>query len=162
MDRAPRRLRLGCAGRGEVTVVQWQSTRYGYVVKLDPGEEIVESLHAFAVARGIRAGALSGIGAAGPCELGYFIPGTHEYVRREFPDEYEIGSLTGNWSEFDGEPFPHCHVVLGGDDFVAYTGHLFRGIVTVTCEIHVITDPAIVHRTRRPDLGFNPLDLPNE
>jgi len=144
-----------------VTVVQWQSTRYGFVVRLDPGEEIVDSLRAFALARGIRAGALSGIGAAGPCELGYFIPGTHEYVRREFPGEYEIGSLTGNWSEFDGEPFPHCHAVLGGDDFVAYTGHLFRAIVTVTCEIHVITDPGIVRRTRRPDLGFNPLDLPD-
>jgi len=141
--------------------MQWQSTRYGYVVKLDPGEEIVASLRDFAIARGIRAGALSGIGAARDCELGFFIPSSGEYVRRVFPDEYEIGALTGNWSEFDGEPFPHCHVVLGGAYFVAYTGHLFRGTVTVTCEIHVVTDPAVIRRTRRPDLGFNPLDLPN-
>ena len=141
--------------------MQWQTTRYGFVLRLERGEEIVSSLREFAIERGIRAGALSGIGAAGPCELGYFIPGTGEYVRREFTGEYEIGSLTGNWSELDGEPFPHCHVVLGGDDFVAYTGHLFRGVVTVTCEIHVVTDPGVIRRVRRPELGFNPLELPN-
>ena len=78
--------------------MQWQSVRYGYVLKLDPGEEIVASLRDFAIARGIRAGALWGIGAAGHCELGFFIPSTGEYVRREFPGEYEIGALTGNWS----------------------------------------------------------------
>ena len=58
-----------------MSAVRWQSTRYGYVLKLEAGEEIVTALRAFAMERGIRAGAFSGIGAAGACELGYFIPG---------------------------------------------------------------------------------------
>jgi predicted DNA-binding protein with PD1-like motif len=41
---------------------------------------------------------------------------------------------------------------------VAYTGHLFRGVVTVTCELQVVTDPGVLARSARPDLGFNPLD----
>ena len=48
--------------------------------------------------------------------------------------------------------------VIAGEDFAAHTGHLFRGVVTVTCEVHVITDPDAMRRVRRPDLGFNPLE----
>jgi len=135
-----------------------QPTRYGWVVRLDPGEEIVESLLAFARDKGVRAGLISGLGSVGETELGFFVRATHEYIRRRFEGEHEIGMLTGNFSELDGEPFPHCHIVIAGPDFVAHTGHLFRGVVTVTCEIQVVIDPDIVRRASRPDLGFNPLE----
>ena len=135
-----------------------QQTRYGWVIRLDPGEEIVESLRGFARDKGVRAGAISGIGAVGETELGFFVRGRREYLRRRFAGEHEIGSLTGNLSELDGEPFPHCHLVIGGEDFVAHTGHLFRGVVTVTCEIQLVTDPELLRRANRPDLGYNPLE----
>ena len=102
---------------------------------------------------------ISGLGACGDADLGFFVRGTREYVTRSFAGEYEIGSLTGNFSELDGEPFPHCHVVIAGEDMVAHTGHLFRGVVTVTCEVQVVTDPDVMRRVSRPDLGFNPLEL---
>lgn len=137
-------------------------TRYGWALRLDPGEEIIASLAAFARQRDVRAGLISGLGAVGETELGFFVRETGTYVKRTFPDEHEIGSLTGNFSELDGEPFPHCHIVIAGDDFVAHTGHLFRGVVTVTCEIQVVTDPERLRRVRRPELGFNPLALGEE
>jgi len=139
--------------------VEFQHTRYGYALKIDAGEEIVSSLAAFAAAQGVRAGLICGLGAVGEAELGFFVRATREYVRRTFRGEHEIGSLVGNFSELDGEPFPHCHVVIAGDDFVAHTGHLFRGVVTVTCELQVVTDPGVLRRVRRADLGFNPLRL---
>lgn len=135
-----------------------QRMRYGYVLRLDAGEEILESLRAFARERGIRSGALSGIGAVGETELGFFDPATREYVKLRFEGDHEIGSLTGNLSEMDGEPFPHCHAVIAGREFVAHAGHLFRGVVSVTCEIQIVTDPEVVRRIRRPDLGFHPLE----
>jgi uncharacterized protein len=138
--------------------MKWQRTRYGWVVRIDPGEEIVGALQAFARDRGVRAGLISGIGAVGEAELGFFVRGTREYIRRRFEGEHEIGVLTGNFSELDGEPLPHCHVVIAGEDFVAYTGHLFRGIVTVTCEVQVVTDPDPLRRVRQPALGFNPIE----
>ncbi len=49
--------------------------------------------------------------------------------------------------------------MIAGEDFVAYTGHLFRGLVTVTCEVQVILEPTPFPRVRRPELGFNPLEL---
>ena len=47
--------------------------------------------------------------------------------------------------------------MLGRRDFSAWTGHLFRGVVTVTCELQVVTDPGVLVRESRPDLGYNPL-----
>ena len=135
-----------------------QPTRFGWVLRLDPGEEIVSSIQTFAEQEGIRAGMISGLGAVGETELGFFLRGTREYVVRRFEGEHEIGSLTGNVSELDGRPFPHCHIVIAGEDFVAHTGHLFRGIVTVTCEVTLVTDPGVLKRVRRPDLGFNPIE----
>jgi hypothetical protein len=139
--------------------MQSRRTRFGYALRLDPGEEIVGSLKAFAATNGVRAGLISGLGAVGETDLGFFVRTTGEYITRTFSGEHEIGALTGNFSELDGEPFPHCHAVIAGDDFIAHTGHLFRGVVSVTCEVQVVTDPDVMRRVRRPDLGFNPLEL---
>jgi hypothetical protein len=139
--------------------MQIQATRYGFAVRIESGEEIVASLADFARQKNVRAGLISGLGAIGDPELGFFVRATRQYVRRAFAGEYEIGSLTGNFSELDGEPFPHCHVVISGEDLAAWTGHLFRGVATVTCEVQVVTDPGVLRRVRRPDLGFNPLEL---
>jgi len=136
-----------------------QGTRYGWALKVEPGEEIIATIQAFAAAQKLRAGAIFGIGAVGETELGFFVPGTREYVRRTFTGDHEIGALTGNLSELDGAPFPHCHMVLAGEDFVAYAGHLFRSVVSVTCEVQLITDPGVFKRVPRPDLGFSPLRL---
>jgi predicted DNA-binding protein with PD1-like motif len=138
--------------------MKWQRTRYGWVVRIDSGEEIIGTLQTFARDQGVRAGLISGIGAAGEVELGFCVRATRKYIRRRFDGEYEIGSLTGNFSVLDGEPFPHCHVVIAGEDLVAHTGHLFRGVVTVTCEVQVVTDPDPLLRVREPGRGFNPLE----
>lgn len=139
--------------------MQARRTRYGFALRIDTGEEIIAALTAFGAEHDVRAGLISGLGAVGETTLGFFVRPTREYVTRTFPGEHEIGVLTGNFSELDGSPFPHCHVVIAGDDFVAHTGHLFRGIVTVTCEVQVVTDPEVMRRVRRHDLGFNPLEL---
>jgi uncharacterized protein len=139
--------------------MQSQRTQYGWALKIERGEEIVETLRAFAAAHGLRAGFFSGLGAVGETDLGFFVPAAREYVKRTFTGDHEIGALTGNLSMLDGEPFPHCHVVIAGEDFVAHTGHLFRGVVTVTCEVQIVTDPGTLTRIRRTDLGFHPLEL---
>src|SRR5437867_9996961 len=137
--------------------MQSRRTAYGWALRIDPGEELIQSLTRFAQANGVRAGLISGLGAVGEAELGFFVRETGTYVRRTFTGEHEILTLTGNFSELEGAPFPHCHLILAGDDFVAHGGHLFRGVVTVTCEAQVVSDPGVFKRVKRPDLGFNPL-----
>ena len=138
--------------------MKYRRTRYGYAIRIDSGDEIIAALREFARAEGVRAGLISALGAVGETELGFFVRSTGQYVTRVFGGEHEIGSLTGNFSDLEGEPYPHCHAVIAGEDFVAHTGHLFRGVVTVTCEVQVITDPDVMRRVRRPDLGFNPIE----
>jgi predicted DNA-binding protein with PD1-like motif len=139
--------------------MEFQRTRYGYALKIEPGEDLFLTLQTFAEQQSLKAGAILGLGAVGETELGFFVPATRSYVRQVFPGDHEIGSLIGNFSEFDGKPFPHCHLVIAGQDFVAHSGHLFRGVVTVTCEVQIVTDPGVLRRIRRDDLGFHPLAL---
>lgn len=139
--------------------MQTQRTRFGLAVRLEQGEEVVAALKELAARESLRAGTITAIGAVGDPELGYFARRTRVYERRTFPGEWEITSLMGNFSELEGAPFPHLHVVLGGPDFSAVAGHLFRGVVTVTCEAMIATDPGVLHRVARPELGFNPLEL---
>lgn len=134
-----------------------QQTAHGWVLRLDRGEEIVASLAAWAQEHAVPGGAISGIGSVGEVELGFFHRETSAYERRTFSGEHEILSLLGNLSLLEGRPFPHCHLVLAGPDFVAHGGHLFRGVVTVTCELHVVTSGTPILRESRPDLGFHPL-----
>ncbi len=139
--------------------MQSRRTAYGYALRLDPGEDIIASLKAFAADHGVRAGLISALGAVGETELGFFDQASRRYLTRTFTGEHEIGALTGNFSELDGQPHPHCHIVIAGTDFVAHTGHLFRGIVSLTCEVQVVTDPGALRRVRRDDLGINTWDL---
>jgi predicted DNA-binding protein with PD1-like motif len=134
-----------------------QRTVHGWVLRLDRGEEIVSTLAIWAQANAVLGGAISGIGSVGEAELGFFRRETSAYERRTFTGEHEILSLTGNLSLLEGTPFPHCHLILAGPDFVAHGGHLFRGVVTVTCEVHVMTSGKPIVRESRPDLGFHPL-----
>ena len=135
-----------------------QRTHYGYVLRLDPGEEIVGSLTRFATAENVRGGLISGIGAVGEAELGFYQPATAAYSRRELRGDYEILALTGTYSDLEGQPFPHCHVVLAGEDFATLGGHLFRGVVSVTCEAHIVIDAGVIRRVQRPGQTFMPLE----
>jgi hypothetical protein len=138
-----------------------QRTPYGYVLRLDPGEEIAATLAAFARRENVRGGLISGLGAVGETELGFFVRATSSYIRRTLTGEHEILALTGNFSDLEGEPFAHCHIIVAGDDFAAVGGHLFSAIVTVTCEIQIVVADSAIRRVRRPGLGFNPLELPD-
>ena len=157
MDRPARALGLA---RREGGPVKSQRTQYGYVLRIDPGEDIAATLDAFARRENLRGGLISGLGAVGETELGFFVRSTSSYIRRTLTGEHEILALTGNFSELDGEPFAHCHIIVAGGDFAAVGGHLFRAVVTLTCEVQIVVAEGVIRRVRRPDLGFNPLELP--
>ena len=107
----------------------------------------------------MRSGWISGLGSVADPELGFFVRESRSYEKRRLAGEFEIGALTGNFTELDGKPFAHCHVVLGDRAFAATAGHLFHGTVSVTCEVTVLTDTAALRRARRDDLGFHPIEI---
>ena len=73
MDRPARALGLARRGGGPVNS---QRTPYGFVLRIDPGEEIAASLAAFGRRENVRGGLISGLGAVGETELGFFVRST--------------------------------------------------------------------------------------
>lgn len=142
--------------------MQWRRTRCGYLLRLLPGEEVIESLLRFLRQYDVASGGLSGIGALAEVELGFFRRGDRTYTRRAMSGEWELLSLTGNAARAGGEPFIHTHVVLGNESFRTVGGHLFRGVVTVTVEIVVHDWGADIERVRDPDFGLLLLELDPE
>jgi len=108
-----------------------------WIVRIDRGEDVLETLVAFVRERDVPSGEIRGIGAIRDVELGYFDPDERTYLRTSFPGSMELVSFLGNIAWTDDGPMIHAHAVVAGPDLVARAGHLFRGVVSVSGEFYV-------------------------
>ncbi|MHC4663140.1 MAG: PPC domain-containing DNA-binding protein [Planctomycetota bacterium] len=130
-----------------------------FFLKLEKGDEVIESLVSFAAKEKIESATISGIGAIEQVTLGYFDVEAREYEQKDFPFSMELGALVGNITHLDGKPTVHAHATIGGPDLKAYTGHLFKGTVSVTGEILITKHPVKMERSFDEDIGLNLIDL---
>jgi predicted DNA-binding protein with PD1-like motif len=133
-----------------------------YVLRLDPGEEVVGSLAGFAQDRGITAGWVSAIGSLDHAVLGFLDPKENTYFKRTFDERMEVGSLNGNLGMAGDKPFVHVHAVLSPRELLAYAGHLHEGKVGVVVEAIVTAMHGRLVRAVDPASGFARLELPGE
>lgn len=131
----------------------------GYLVRCDIGDEVVSILSTFAEKHKIHSGTITGIGAIKAITLGYFDLEKGEYLRKEFPDTYELLSLSGNFAVLDGKVILHCHALISDRDFNVQGGHLFGATVAVTGEFYI--RPGNIDIGRGPDdvTGLNLIKL---
>jgi predicted DNA-binding protein with PD1-like motif len=106
-----------------------------YVVRLDAGERIIESLTALCERDAIGAGFFQGLGAVREAVLGHFDPASNDYTWVKLSGPYEIVALYGNITVADGKPFIHAHAALGDNTIAVRGGHLREAVVSVTCEV---------------------------
>lgn len=130
-----------------------------YVVRLDAGERIVETLRALCERDAIGGGYFHGLGAVGEAEIGHFDPSANEYDWARLSGPYEIVSLYGNITTVDGKPFLHAHVALGDNTFDVKGGHLKEAVVSVTCEVTLVRFRDDIGRTRDEATGLAKLAL---
>ena len=134
-----------------------------YVLRLDPGDEVIASIVSFAQERGLTAGWVSGIGSLDHAVLGFLDPKDQVYLKRTFDERMEIGSLNGNIGVAqDGTCFVHVHAVLSPRELLAYTGHLHEARVGVVVEAIVTAMHGKLVRAVDPATGFARLLLPGE
>lgn len=131
----------------------------GYLVRLEKGEEVIESFIKLAHEEKIPGGFLYGLGAVKEVTLGYFDVAKREYLKRDFDDEYEVTSLVGDIYYFEGKAGVHAHVNLSGPDFNSIGGHLYKAIITATGEFFIYTTDDTLKRKKDPSSGLNVLDL---
>ena len=135
-----------------------------YVLRLDPGEEVVSSLTAFAAEAEVGAGWVTAIGSLDHAVLGFLDPKEQVYLKRTFDERMEIGSLSGSMgvSADDGRPIVHIHAVLSPRELLAYAGHLHEAKSGVVVECLVISMGGKITRVVDPESGFTRLVLPGE
>ena len=130
-----------------------------YVVRLDAGEKIVETLKALCERDAIGGGFFSGLGAVDEAEIGRFDPAVKDYAWIKLTGPREIVSLYGNITKVDGRPFIHAHIALGDSTFAVRGGHLKEAVVSVTCEITLIRFRDDIGRMKDEATGFLKLAL---
>lgn len=135
--------------------------RFGhkYILRLEKGEEIVESLKTFVEKENIRLASLTGLGATDNAVLGIYKLSDKKYYNINFQEDMEIINLTGNITRMDSKPYLHLHISLGREDFSVVGGHLEKAIISVTSEIIIDTIPGEVNRFLDESIGINLLDL---
>lgn len=128
-------------------------------MRLDPGEELIACLKDLMREHDIGSGTVTGLGAVGRALLGCYHLSERRYSEREVSGDLEVVGLSGTLSWFEGEPFPHVHIVLTDADFVATGGHCFAAEVSITLELLVRDLGEHVDRRRDEAVGLHLLDL---
>ena len=126
-----------------------------YVVRIDKGEEIVESLRSFCKEKDITLGSVVGLGAVDEVKIGLFETSSKEYHGTELHGDHEITNLTGNISTKDGEIYLHLHINLADSKYNTYGGHLNYAVVSGTCELVITEINGEVEREFNEEVGLN-------
>ncbi|MDH3364545.1 MAG: DUF296 domain-containing protein [Thermoplasmata archaeon] len=111
-----------------------QTARKGNVtiLRLEHGEDILESVLLGAGNEGSTTVLTAGLGMISDFELGYFDSG--KYITKSFTEAHELLSMQGSVA-VDGDPRLHVHVTVADKSHAAYGGHLLRGKVWMSNEI---------------------------
>ena len=107
------------------------------IVRLDPGEDILEEVRAVSLAEGIRLASVQGLGAVDDFTVGVFDPVEKTYQANQFQGRYEIVSLTGTVSTMNAG------------------GHLNRARISATGELVITILPGSVDRAFNEKVGLN-------
>ena len=106
-----------------------------YFLRIEPDEEVFESLIKFAEKNKIKSGFFYGIGACKECEIGRYNEKKKNYDWFKFKKQFEISNLTGNLTFKENHLYLHIHGNLGDSKLKTISGHFKKIIIFPTCEI---------------------------
>lgn len=106
---------------------------YGSLLVFDKGDEVLAALQQFVVEQRIPSAWFQAIGAFESSVIAYWNRETKQYEDIPVDEQVEVLSLAGNASPSK----IHAHVVLGRRDGSTLGGHLKKGIVFPTIEMHL-------------------------
>src|SRR3990170_2232087 len=97
--------------------MQTKKIENGYIVRLERGEKLVESLHSFCRQEKITSGWLSALGGAEAVTIAYFDLDGKQYKEKEFSELLEVTNLAGNIATLEGKIVFHVHGTFGRTDY---------------------------------------------
>jgi len=130
------------------------------VLRVDVGEEVIESILKFIEENNIKLASVSGIGASNNLTVGLFNTETKEYITNTYSGEdYEITSFAGNITTKDGEPYIHLHVTFSDIKQATFGGHLNKCVISGACELFFDIVDGTVERYFDKEIGLNTMVL---
>lgn len=106
-----------------------------HLLVLKKGEELMQSLNAYATKHNLKGGWVNIIGGAAKVTLGYYRHDTREYQWEIFDEPLEIIGLQGNLAYVDGKPFWHIHGTFSRLDYSVIGGHVKECVIGLTGEV---------------------------
>jgi len=131
-----------------------------FLVRLERGEEIIESIKSLCKIHDINNAALSGLGSVENPTLAHYRVDSKKYSEKKIEGIFELINLTGNIALFENDIFPHIHVTIGDEQMHAFGGHLVHGNVSATAEIIVTTFPSKFEKKLDEAIGLKLFNLP--
>ncbi len=125
------------------------------IVRIDKGEEILESIKELAIKEKIKLASVRALGATNDFTVGVFKVDEKKYYSNTFTGNYEIVSLTGTINTMNDEFYTHIHMSAGNDKGEVFGGHLNRAIVSATCEMVIDVMNGTVDRYYDEEIGLN-------
>jgi uncharacterized protein len=126
-----------------------------YILRFDKGEEVFGCLTEFMKDNSVSGCAFSAIGACSFAELGYYNTKIKGYSKKEFFEDMEIISIIGNGSLKEGNPIIHAHGSFAKTDYNIIGGHIFKLVISATCEIFLTVLEGGLKRELNSDMNMN-------
>jgi predicted DNA-binding protein with PD1-like motif len=130
-----------------------------FVISLERGEKIIETLKQFCTKQKIKCGYFFGIGSLDEAEWAHYIVDNKKYTSKKYKRPLEITNMSGNITTMKEEIYLHCHITLSDEKMKVIAGHLKEGTIGATCEIVLVKLDSDVSRKYDNDIGLNLLDL---
>jgi uncharacterized protein len=116
-----------------------QLSDHAYVVRLDPGEDIHDSIQTLCSQLGVDNAKVEGIGSIESPTLAHYTMKSQQFTDVPLTGVYEATSLLGNVAVVDGKPFAHLHVTVSNERMEVRAGHLVKGACSATLELVLTT-----------------------
>lgn len=129
------------------------------VLRVEKGEELVDTIRQVAIKEEIKLASISGIGATDDVSVGILDLRTKVYSDNNFLEPMEITSLMGNITQMDGDVYLHLHANLSDSKGRTFGGHLDRAVISATGEIFIQIYEGFVNRRKDLETGLNLLEL---
>ncbi len=129
------------------------------VLRLDPGEEILEKIKELSIKENITLASVQGIGALNEFTIGLFKIEEKNFVANTFQGSYEMVSLLGTINTMDGAFYSHLHMSAADEKGHMFGGHLSKAVTSATCEIIITLIEGNVDRKYDEGTGLNIFDF---
>ena len=126
-----------------------------YIVRMDPGEEILTQLKVFAEQEGVKLASVTALGAVKDFTVGVFDTGAKVYKSNRFQGVYAIVSLGGTINTLNDAFYCHLHMCAADQEGHAFGGHLNEAVISATCELVVTCLPGRTDRVFSDEVGLN-------